>query len=742
MLTLKNTVSKDRVVLQKSSLRTLLQKTPLAYLTEENELASDSLVSFDEVLDTVRATCNDTKSFDRVVKEDAWHVLKEFLQHKTVLHESNLIKKNPGSIDVLVSNIPPQILMERLRLNILPDNTPLIISTLKLESVYEELVFYEYVYSSEHISLHAKLTCMIENNYERLLNLIEEGVLEICTTSLDSFDTTEDSKKSMATIRHTYYEKVSKSKMFDRFIDLHENWLGYNISEIDAVDDRAIPFCVLLNDRMFTTWCSDTILTKLAKISEYVGQNPNKVHVRELCHLNSHYRTDPLRVNILMEHLVPQLDLSASPHETDEHYELRIFKAVDLLVRMMEDDSRLVAKLSTRQKEKIVSMWMKMCSPSHKGFRYTYTCPRLEILAERDLVADSKSGTTTSSTLVQKLTNEKSLSETQFKRTRKLFLSATVRSILSQIAVTFSEIGYVMSTDDFEAFELLCKRMEFKSIQSVFFNHLPPKILNMIIERSVKSNPELNGQLEPPVSIRLDPYELVERTYDQIIGTSKLFKSVFKRKPAIELISLGERSFFVECLYTLMYWDYFTMLLNDPTVVANALGVLACVGDSQRLSNYQLDVTIIRTVVDNFVQRATVKSTATHKLGRSDESTIYLNNEEIFKVIQKHLSELIDVMKRDEMLFKSGPDFTEIRDELTVYGVQNLSFLNEMCDMYNMHADDNYIEQYVQSAGVKASRKTNVVKSLSSKTKDIEEDEDNEDDGNSDGENDDDHDDE
>ena len=248
-------------------------------------------------------------------------------------------------------------------------------------------------------------------------------------------------------------------------------------------------------------------------------------------------------------------------------------------------------------------------------------------------------------------------------------------------------MGYVLSTDDTKVFDLLCGNLEFKNINTVFFSYLPPKILEIIISHNTLSSEQKMMEYTSPIDI--DMYKLTLRTPEQIIMVSEMVNRIIKYKPCVNFISICTRYNFTECLYIRMYWDYLTLMTNDLENITVILASILGFSDNKNLSNFQLDVLILKTVIDNYIE--TVWEVTNSGVDARDNQ-----ESELFLTLLDSFDRIVNIIKNNVTISIKGPDYIEIMDELKMYGVYNLNFLSEMCefaekydDRYNEHTDDD-----------------------------------------------------
>ena len=646
MLTVRGKTLAEEIVVEKKQVGCILKDTVLSYLCDTNEYIPNTVITFVEILNNagILAACNESKTS---TMSEMFNVFKNFLNKKTSCDSAC-----SGIMDVIVNNVPSHSVIDRLRLEILPSMIPDIISMLDLSNIYEQLIVYEYIYMSECITLHKKLDIIVENNYDMLLTFLEDCSLEISTTSADvelddelienSLLTSVDlSKREMLKLRHKYYGEGLELKLnlFNKFIVLHERWLTYNVDDLNEIDDKSITIADLVDS-------DDLLDMKPIDILKYInGSNDSsqRFSIEEYCHLNKHYQQTPEKVNIILKVLLPLLNVSTINRVRSNEENIKAYKSLDLFVRMMETDNKLVSLIPKNAQEKIVTMWLKMSSPEYKCFRYCREYPYQHYDTQID----------------------KEHENNHCRLIRKITLSDTIKNILLNTCITFDEFGYILSTDNLEMFEIMCKHMEFKSIHQTFYKYLPPKILGCVIDRSLRVNdtPRIKGSPKFTISM----YDTVERSKEQINYSLNMLHKFFVDEPSIELVPITDRYEFVECLYIVMYWDYLTMLINNPAYIMNIVTVLASVKNiKEKLSTYYLDVVILKTVLDNALNNVNINTdyhTANHNF------------------IETKLNKLITHMFSDTDMMMSGPDFAEITEELSQYGVKNTEYLSKLKTM-------------------------------------------------------------
>ena len=160
------------------------------------------------------------------INNNEWEILKSFIEKepKIQLHNNDLLL-------IIKNNV-----MEHLRINIIPRHD--IIMNLGLYNIYEQLIFYKYIYSSSNISLCKKLEIILENNYVNIIAMIENNILDICIDSIS------DEIDYINTLYSYYYDNI----IFEKFINLHTDWLPYDMKYFKNTNET-----ILINELYYLT---------------------------------------------------------------------------------------------------------------------------------------------------------------------------------------------------------------------------------------------------------------------------------------------------------------------------------------------------------------------------------------------------------------------------------------------------------------------------------------------------------
>jgi hypothetical protein len=112
-----------------------------------------------------------------------------------------------------------------------------------------------------------------------------------------------------------------------------------------------------------------------------------------------------------------------------------------------------------------------------------------------------------------------------------------------------------------------------------------------------------------------------------------------------------------------MYWDYLQIIKNNPIHIENLLSIIKNIKNCKdQIIGADIDMIILRTIFENY------------------KNSYYY----------QCLNDYDESMKKKKNFFVTGPDFSEIKDELVHYGIKNISYINSLCnecEEYNKEPD-------------------------------------------------------
>jgi len=596
MITIRKNNSNEQIVVDKKNIVPLVRKSKLAFLAETKHYIDEGVDSNDQY------TFDDMMIRTNYLRKDPldWNILVAFLTGKTMFHTAPIIEKYADSISVLTEYVPENILMDRLGLTVFSNNTPPIIEHMGLGLIYQQLIFYEYIYKSDIVPYSKKARIMVENNYTELMELLQNYYLELNTSSDKSDQESENAYFDQ--MIDMYFEQNDKTKLLMEFIEFHKNWLDYN---------PTANLSIKLHQHI------------VKHVDQEFGE---QLEIYNLCHLNKLYSSGN---DLMKNHIEGQLDMLLPILKTslidDQNDKILLYGGLDLIVRMMENDCKILEKMTKNTKTKILSLWLKMSSPTNKCFNRSTVYPYKHCFDQR---------------------------------IRHIVLSRTIKNLLENMCITFSEMGYILSMDRLDMFEILCKNLEFRSIHHDIYINMPPKIIKYTFGKHMMAN--RTNHVEPPQTIVLNPYNLIDREPYQIVEVMQMFNQFFKKNVTYEYKSVVDRYDYMDCTYIMIYWEYMTIMRNNPILGSNLMELFKNM-DHDTLLNGELDMVILRCAVEHLDNRQCVESMRSY----------------------------IDSMCRSENIYLTGPDFTGIRKELEQYGVGECMFLDLMILNSNNFDKDN-----------------------------------------------------
>lgn len=449
------------------------------------------------------------------IANNDWNIFKSFIekQPKIQLHNDNLLQ--------VINN---NNIMEHLRINIIPKYD--VIIKYGLYNIFEQLVFYKYIYMSPDILLCKKLEIILENNYTEIMDMLEYNILNTCIDSAS--DTT-----NIKTLYTYYYDNA----LFTRFVNLHTDWMSCDMKSF--------------------------------------AHNPSNIY--ELYYLT--------KINIIdSAAYVNNLTLLFDTEIIHNKYTLLCeYKVYEMFIHMMEQN---ILTCSDKIKKKILLKWLKINTYEHT-IKFNIC----------DL--------------------------------HKIVLTKNIKLLLKPLIINFSEIGYVLSTNDVKVFKILCDKLPFNKVHIALYKNLSLDILQYI---STKTNINAN--------ININIYECINHTPETL--------EILMNDITINLLSINSTYKQTESMYITMYWDYYKLLMYNPEIIINILTICMAYVNI----DFYLDLIIIKIVIDNM------------------KSTNFIMN--------KYVNLIFDKIINDERLYLTGPDLCEIKNELEIYNVKN-TFLDDIC---------------------------------------------------------------
>lgn len=592
------TNGKDKITVKKQDVKILLSGSTISHLTETIRDAEDTMCNFNSVLDMAGISTTTENS------KHHWNIFIEFLRGKTVFHTSPIISDYTDAINVILRDCDVSDVIDRLKVDVIPKSIPEIIKGLNLEKMYTQLIFYEYVYMSNAVTLYEKLKAFIDYEYVELLTLIDRGILQICTDSendidIDGLEIPVQSKiNRLWALYHWYPNKI---EMIKTFVDNHSEWMDCNLNICKST--TAVRLVEIINDK-----------DELRKIVD-----SNRITTLDLCCLNIMYENNKNCIQDAMTIILPKVDYTDLYFVIDSiNTEVRqtLYRnSLDLIIKLMEDNHTSIKSIPKSRRSKILALWFKIDRATYKTSGH-----------RRD--------------------------------THNLIMSDTIKEILADTPMTFSEMNYILKEDRVDIFSVLTKNLQFKNLNADVLRYFSPKILQYVID-SFKNVAKNDDNDKVRIRIKITPNDLVKRSPDEIVAALSSLGMGRENctNIVIDINSITADNDFEECAYVSMYWNYVEMIKRTPQVVDTIVTLLTTSVPGININTYfsHLDLVILKTAIDNIYNKR-------------------YHLQEMIETAVKTASEIND-------FFRPGLDYDEIIKELTRYSVSDLSCIEELSEM-------------------------------------------------------------
>lgn len=530
------TYNLDSISVTQSYLNDIIKSSVIQHITVSNELQNDIIYQFTDILNTINY------GYDDIAND--WRIFKLLVGNlKTIYNENKIINDYIDSISLLCANIPAVKIAKYFKTHLCNlNNIPKIIKAMQLTDLYEQLVFYEYIYMSDKVSYSYKLICIIENQYELLLSLLSKCYIDICSNGV------QETKDNMLLVYKTYFKYDTKISMFRKYEECHEKYLDY----YDTITDNAthIYNCVI-NDNL--------IDIKMP------------IKLIDMCYLNNIYNTEN-------QHKISTFIKAYRKHIILDSFDIKstmdnvvLYEILDMIVKMMEIDDSSLEIFSDKQLSKVLSKWMHMCDPSYYFHAEQLTYPYN--------YNDNKT------------------------RLRDIILSKTITNILNSNNYTFNEIGYILTMDRLDMFMIITRNLKFKTIHPDIFKYMSPKIIEYVINKCLENTH--TEQIDfGDNRIIINPYNFADRDVNEIKNVATMINNyIYNYK--LDYISIMNTYNFVECIYISLYWEYNDLINNNIgrnilTFISNIDEPY------DKFTNNSLEFTMLKIVIDDIYDSPTI----------------------------------------------------------------------------------------------------------------------------------------
>lgn len=205
-------------------LKIMLRRTYIESVTSLNELQDNVTHHWDDLL-----KANGINSHNSIKD---WNVIKKFFNFESTLNISDIMESK--MIDVfqsMMASIYENIGYEFyafFKKSVIYPNIPDYFKNLQISHIYEQIIFYEYIYSSSLYSLYHKIRWMIDNEYLELIDLLDDHHLNMW----DRIDNVNIKEYHLLIFEYNLSMKDQYRNLL-RMINLHSRVLSFNIEDLE-----------------------------------------------------------------------------------------------------------------------------------------------------------------------------------------------------------------------------------------------------------------------------------------------------------------------------------------------------------------------------------------------------------------------------------------------------------------------------------------------------------------------------
>lgn len=438
---------------------------------------------------------------------------------------------------------------------------PTIVYTSRLSFIYEQLVFYEYIYKSPVYSLYHKMRWIVDKGFYALISILSDCLLDTIDVDRHGYEGVHE--LYWVTLVEYFYDDTAKYDAYVTLMELHNRILPFDIRKLSGADSFSFYNKIMANDT-FENWNY--------LVNNFSTENPgffNKIDAYTLhSKIYSHYRDRALPgVNWSFDQLfygdITKVINRACSRQVRQTLSERIakFYLIDLLMQLLESNHTCITRLSDKTKETIAYAWLSAANTVINNSNLSY----------------SKIHDVPNFYLVKQYT-------------RHLRMSPALIDIFGKIRTSLDELSYVYMSDNLELFTALTANCHFNVLCPVMIEYAPMKIINHIITEHYDS--DTSAFMRKVGHLSLDLYKLCRTDSAQ-----DFLNICAKSEITIEIGSL------VETDLTHLENEYVIMehRLNsfDQRILAGALTILETI-DYKRFSNSHIVATMIHASTEIF----------------------------------------------------------------------------------------------------------------------------------------------
>jgi hypothetical protein len=206
-------------------LRIMVNQSKIAHIGKLNELQDSAAYHWGQLMESM--------GLAEYATMEEWVIIRRLFSGESSLTSSQIMAfPTVNTFQPMMGSLYEDIGYEFysfFRKSAILPNIPEYLKSLRLDRVYEQIVFYEYIYSSSIYSLYHKLRWIIDNEYVELIDLINEHHLDLWDRRRDYTDIEE-----YVLLGFEYQNYRDGNDYYDNLqslLDVHSQILSFNVSD-------------------------------------------------------------------------------------------------------------------------------------------------------------------------------------------------------------------------------------------------------------------------------------------------------------------------------------------------------------------------------------------------------------------------------------------------------------------------------------------------------------------------------
>ena len=416
-------------------LKILISKSRIADYARMNELQNSVTHHWSDVMNSLKIES------EKPMNE--WEIVKKLLNGESSLRVSDIMAPRANNaFQPMLNSIYQDISYEFYALfrdRAVKSNIPEFLNGLGLDRIYEQVVFYEYIYSSPVYALYHKIRWMIDYEYYELIELLSNHLFDIWDQRRDATDIMDYAMLSYEYLFAGHCEKVAK---LAEMLELHSHVLAFNVDDFE----RHVCNDTDLNLRYEFGRCTNK--------SVFITDNQNRLRImaRKIGKTSRDIDCTPL------------IDI------------YRDYVCVDLLMRVLEFGD--VGEISNDSKSNIIYMWLIYSSRILKNSNGRYT-------------------------LLLKRNGESLISPYLMQAFSRRLRAENLYQHMQKVNIDFDSMLHIYLHDEVGMFRHITRNCEFQAIDPSIVAYYPTHIVNYISDKTGKSLKDVVQSVRANIEIDL-----------------------------------------------------------------------------------------------------------------------------------------------------------------------------------------------------------------------------------------------